>query len=68
MGSDAQENVRKKDRNLRCFHLKHWETGSFGRRTMSHRAELPKISWMTGLKMILFGLALEYLILIFVTF
>ncbi|WP_225616411.1 hypothetical protein [Methylomonas albis] len=56
MGGDAQAKVRKKDRNLRGFHLKHWETGSFGRRTISHRAGLPRIRRMTELKMILFGL------------
>ena len=59
MGRDAQEKVRKKNRNLRCFHLKHREIGSFDRETTSNRARLTKICRMAALKMILFGLALS---------
>jgi hypothetical protein len=58
MGRDAQGKVCKKYRKSRRFHLKYRETGSIDKETMSHRARLPKISPMTDLKMILFGLAL----------
>ena len=64
MGSDAQGEVRYKYSSFCRFHLIYWKTDSFGRRTISLSAGLPKICRMAELKMILFGLAL---VTIFVT-